>query len=191
MLISQVSDNTQLSTLLFSILILMFYYVYYHMIPSGATDYADFYYSTDDNPNWTFIATKQPQGGGVKEILVDYKLPLATIHRVRVNFRYSGGPSPCSNGSYDDHDDLVFAVSDSSSTSVTNSPTNKPTQLPTPMVRIHLRHIICIHSYIVSGWNLTYLNCTLSSQQKYPHLHHPRCQLHYQPQNQLNYRPRK
>ena len=148
MLTSQVSYNTQpfhLNSFVFNSAV-----TYDWVYPSGATDYADFYYSTDDNPNWTFIATKQPQGGGIKEIMVDYQLPLATIHRVRVNFRYNGGPSPCSNGSYDDHDDLVFAVSDSSSTSVTNSPTNKPTQKPTPLVRIHARYIICMHLCILS-----------------------------------------
>lgn len=57
---------------------------------SGSSDYADFYFATDDVPTWTFIATVQPTNGGFNALSVDYELPEASIHRVRVNFRYTG-----------------------------------------------------------------------------------------------------
>jgi hypothetical protein len=57
---------------------------------TGATDFADFYYATDSDSTWNFIATKQPSGGGVQDILVDYELPHANLHKVRVTFRYNG-----------------------------------------------------------------------------------------------------
>jgi leucyl aminopeptidase len=57
---------------------------------TGTSDTADFYYSTNSSPTWTLIGTKKPSGGGVTEIKIDYQLPEASIHRVRVNFRYNG-----------------------------------------------------------------------------------------------------
>ena len=54
-------------------------------------NYADFYYATDDKPEWTFIATVQAASSGVQNLSVDYELPVASIHIVRVNFRYGGG----------------------------------------------------------------------------------------------------
>ena len=57
---------------------------------TGLSDFADFYYATDDDTEWKFIKTEKPSGGGVQEILVDYELPQAGTHRVRVNYRYKG-----------------------------------------------------------------------------------------------------
>jgi hypothetical protein len=57
---------------------------------TGGSDSADFYYSTDSSPTWTLIGTKKPSSGGLSEIKIDYQLPEASIHRVRVNFRYNG-----------------------------------------------------------------------------------------------------
>ena len=52
--------------------------------------YADFYYATD-MPVWTFIDTVQAASSGVQNFLsVDYELPVASIHIVRVNFRRDG-----------------------------------------------------------------------------------------------------
>ena len=39
-----------------------------------------------------------------------YTLPTGSLQAVRASFRYQGSATPCSNGSYDDADDLVFAV---------------------------------------------------------------------------------
>jgi hypothetical protein len=66
------------------------------IIPQGTDDFADFYYATDldQNPtwiNWVYIGTKQPNGGGLKEISIDYQMPQANTHMVRVNYRYNGG----------------------------------------------------------------------------------------------------
>ncbi|KAL3784103.1 hypothetical protein HJC23_012735 [Cyclotella cryptica] len=103
-----------------------------------SSDYADFYYASDVDPSWKFISTKQPSGGGVRQILVDYELPQASIHMVRVNFRYNGAASSCTSGSYNDHDDLVFAVFDSVTSPpvtlapVTPPPSTAPSKKPTP-----------------------------------------------------------
>ena len=48
---------------------------------------------------------------------------------VRVNFRYNGAEGPCTTGSYDDRDDLVFAVE--STIDGTAAPTTSPTVSPT------------------------------------------------------------
>jgi len=32
------------------------------------------------------------------------------LQAVRANFRYEGSAAVCTTGSYDDHDDLIFAV---------------------------------------------------------------------------------
>jgi leucyl aminopeptidase len=34
----------------------------------------------------------------------------STLQAVRAQFRYQGSASSCTSGSYNDHDDLVFAV---------------------------------------------------------------------------------
>lgn len=57
----------------------------------GTSDYVDFYYATEDNPNWVYIGTQQPNGGGLKDVMADYQLPQNDIHMVRVNLRYNGG----------------------------------------------------------------------------------------------------
>jgi hypothetical protein len=63
------------------------------------------------NPNWIHITTITPPGGGAQTLTAQYTLPEGGLQAVRVNFRYNGSTSTCSNGSYDDRDDLVFAVS--------------------------------------------------------------------------------
>ena len=57
---------------------------------TGSSDSADFYYSTDDDSSWTYIGTKKPTQGGENVLSIDYELPEAQIHRVRVNYRYNG-----------------------------------------------------------------------------------------------------
>ena len=81
---------------------------------SGNSDYADFYIASDaSNPSWQYIGTKQPEGSGIQELKISYTLPQGTNQAVRVNFRYRGAQGmngACSEGSYDDTDDLAFAV---------------------------------------------------------------------------------
>ena len=79
---------------------------------TGSSDTADFYYAADaNNPSWVYIASATPSGGGAQTLTAQYTLPAGSQQAVRVNFRYTGSQSSCSGGSYDDADDLVFAVS--------------------------------------------------------------------------------
>jgi len=79
---------------------------------TGSSDTADFYYAADaSNPTWELIASTVPTGGGQKVLVQQYTLPAGSLMQaVRVNFRYSGSALLCPSGTYDDTDDLVFAV---------------------------------------------------------------------------------
>jgi len=79
---------------------------------NGNTDRADFYYAVDpQNPVWEHISTRKAGSGGITDIeSVTFVLPSSGLQAVRVNFRFYGQRSSCSGGSYDDVDDLVFAV---------------------------------------------------------------------------------
>ena len=86
------------------------------------SDKLDLYYAADATaPSWTLIGTYAPTGAGAQTITASYTLPSGgSLQAVRANFRYSGSASSCSTGAYDDHDDLIFAVT---STSDTTPPT--------------------------------------------------------------------
>jgi hypothetical protein len=73
------------------------------------------------SPAWVHIATLSPTASGVQTLRTTYTLPSGTLQAVRGVFRATATASPCSNGAYDDRDDLVFAVSSGS------SDTTKPT----------------------------------------------------------------
>lgn len=80
-------------------------------VPSADT--ADFYFAEDaSNPLWFLIGSVAAGGTGETVTLsVEYTIPEGAFQQaVRVNFRYQGDASPCSSGSYDERDDLVFAV---------------------------------------------------------------------------------
>jgi hypothetical protein len=79
---------------------------------SFSSDHLDLYYAADaTSPTWTLIGTLTPAGAGAQNLSANYTLPSGgSLQAVRANFRYGGAASPCSTGSYDDHDDLVFAV---------------------------------------------------------------------------------
>jgi len=77
----------------------------------GSSDALDLYYAANANsPTWVLIGTFVPPAGGAQNISATYTLPTGSLQAVRANFRYLGSASSCSTGSYDDHDDLVFAV---------------------------------------------------------------------------------
>ncbi|KAL7541403.1 hypothetical protein ACHAWF_006927 [Thalassiosira exigua] len=87
----------------------------------GSFDTADFYYAADaDSPDWTPIgsvrATADGGNGGETKLSVQYVLPDGPLQAVRVSFRYEGSPSECSEGDWDDADDLVFPVAPSDGT---------------------------------------------------------------------------
>lgn len=78
---------------------------------SGASDTADFYYSsTASNPIWQYIGSRTPEDGGEQVIKIAYDLPEGTTQAVRVQFRFGGQIGTCTYGSYNDRDDLVFTV---------------------------------------------------------------------------------
>ncbi|MCP4987741.1 MAG: hypothetical protein GY928_17290, partial [Colwellia sp.] len=78
---------------------------------TGSNDTVDLYYAADANsPSWVHIASLSPSAGGAQTLSAQYTLPAGSLQAVRANFRYNGSQSSCSGGSYDDADDLVFAV---------------------------------------------------------------------------------
>jgi hypothetical protein len=76
-----------------------------------SSDALDLYYTANANsPSWVLIATIVPTAAGAQTLSANYTLPGGSLQAVRANFRYTGSASSCSTGSYDDHDDLIFAV---------------------------------------------------------------------------------
>ncbi len=77
----------------------------------STADTLDLYYAANANsPTWTFIKSIAATGSGTKTLTTTYTLPTGTLQAIRGNFRYQGSASSCTSGSYNDHDDLVFAV---------------------------------------------------------------------------------
>ena len=78
---------------------------------TGSSDSLDLYYAANANsPTWVFIGTIVPPAGGARSLSATYTLPSGSLQAVRANFRYQGSASSCTSGSYNDHDDLIFAV---------------------------------------------------------------------------------
>ena len=79
---------------------------------SGYTsDALDLYYSASaTSPNWVFIKTITPTKAGAQSLSATFTLPTGSLQAVRAQFRYQGSASSCTTGSYNDHDDLIFAV---------------------------------------------------------------------------------
>jgi hypothetical protein len=76
-----------------------------------SADSLDLYYAADANaPAWTFLTTLKPTASGPQTLTATYTLPTGGLQAIRGVFRYFGGTAVCSMGSYDDADDLVFAV---------------------------------------------------------------------------------
>ncbi|KAL7542782.1 hypothetical protein ACHAWF_007252 [Thalassiosira exigua] len=80
----------------------------------GKKDEADFYYAKNANrPDWKYIGSAKPDGGGVQKLKVQYQIPQGNnLQAVRVSFRYEGRMinNGCSDGKFDERDDLAFAV---------------------------------------------------------------------------------
>ncbi|WP_233261806.1 Ig-like domain-containing protein [Vitiosangium sp. GDMCC 1.1324] len=81
-------------------------------VVSTAADSLDLYTASDAAaPVWTYLTTLRASQTGTQILSAQYVLPTGSLQAVRAGFRYGGsGPSACSTGSADDHDDLVFAV---------------------------------------------------------------------------------
>jgi subtilase family serine protease len=75
------------------------------------SDALDLYYAANANsPSWVFIKTIVPTKAGAQTLSATFTLPTGSLQAVRAQFRYQGRASSCTTGSYNDHDDLVFAV---------------------------------------------------------------------------------
>ncbi len=78
---------------------------------STTSDTLDLYYAANaSSPTWTLLGSYHPSATGSTTISATYTLPTGSLQAIRANFRYQGSASSCSTGSYDDHDDLIFAV---------------------------------------------------------------------------------
>jgi len=80
---------------------------------STSTDKLDLYYSASvTSPSWKLIGTYSPPAKGQTTISATYALPTGSVQAVRARFRYQGSATSCgtSTDSFDDHDDLIFAV---------------------------------------------------------------------------------
>ncbi|MEM7354061.1 MAG: M36 family metallopeptidase [Acidobacteriota bacterium] len=78
---------------------------------TGTQDTLDLYFTADaNNPTWTLIASVPASGGGAQTLSANYTLPTGSLQAVRASFRYQGSQAACSNGNWDDADDLVFPV---------------------------------------------------------------------------------
>jgi len=75
------------------------------------SDSLDLYFAGDaTNPSWTYLTTLVPSTSGLQTLSASYTLPAGSLQAIRGVFRFFGSASPCSSGSYDDRDDLAFAV---------------------------------------------------------------------------------
>jgi subtilase family serine protease len=75
------------------------------------SDALDLYYAANANsPSWVFIRTIVPTKAGAQTLSTTFTLPTGTLQAVRAQFRYQGRASSCTTGSYNDHDDLIFAA---------------------------------------------------------------------------------
>jgi len=77
-----------------------------------AHDVLDLYVAPNaSSPIWGWVATAPAAQAGAQTLSATFKLPLGgPFQSVRGVFRRDGTADPCSQGSYDDHDDLVFRV---------------------------------------------------------------------------------
>ncbi|HYO51964.1 Ig-like domain-containing protein [Archangium sp.] len=80
-------------------------------VGSPSANSLDLYSASDAAaPVWTYLATLKASTSGPQVLSAEYVLPTGSLQAVRASFRYFGSASACSTGSFDDHDDLVFAV---------------------------------------------------------------------------------
>jgi hypothetical protein len=78
----------------------------------SAANAIDFYSAANANsPTWTFLSSITASAGGVQTLSTTFTLPAGGLQAVRAHLRYNGSAAACSTGSYDESDDLIFAVS--------------------------------------------------------------------------------
>jgi hypothetical protein len=84
----------------------------------NTSDHLELYLTTDATaatPVWTLLTPSSliAPGSGATLLSFTTTLPAATassVWAIRANYQYSGTPAICSFGTYDDHDDVIFAV---------------------------------------------------------------------------------
>ncbi|RKI36567.1 hypothetical protein D7Y27_28020 [Corallococcus sp. AB004] len=62
------------------------------------------------NPVWQLINTIMPPTNFSQTFTLRYSLPAAPIQAIRARISYNGPLTSCGSGSFDDHDDLIFAT---------------------------------------------------------------------------------
>ena len=71
----------------------------------------DFYSAADaTTPSWTFLSSISASAAGSQSLSTTFTLPAGGLQAVRAHLRYNGSAATCSTGSYDESDDLIFAV---------------------------------------------------------------------------------
>ncbi|HZM10023.1 MAG TPA: protease pro-enzyme activation domain-containing protein [Candidatus Limnocylindrales bacterium] len=76
-----------------------------------SSDSVDLYYAANANsPSWVLIKTIKPTKAGAQSVSATFTLSTGALQAVRAQIRYQGTASACTLGSYNDHDDLIFAV---------------------------------------------------------------------------------
>src|SRR6185369_10630477 len=77
----------------------------------STTDALDVYASDSAaSPAWTLVGTVTPPGTGQRVLSLTYPLTSGAVQAVRAQLRWGGSATPCTAGSYNDHDDLAFDV---------------------------------------------------------------------------------
>jgi hypothetical protein len=82
---------------------------------AAALDFLDLYSAPDaTNPTWTHVATLASVAEGAHTLSATFTLPAGRLQAVRAVFRFGGVASPCDGdtNTFDDRDDLIFAVGD-------------------------------------------------------------------------------
>ncbi|QRO00847.1 hypothetical protein JRI60_18335 [Archangium violaceum] len=80
----------------------------------ASTDVLDIFHTADANaPSWQLVASLPltPAKSGGRDLSTTFTLPAGSLQAIRGAFRRGGSELACTTGVYDDHDDLVFAVS--------------------------------------------------------------------------------
>jgi subtilisin family serine protease len=85
--------------------------------PDFGGDRVDLHFARDAGaPAWELVGTRSLTGAGLQTVRFTYRLPAfpdapqRPQQAVRATVRYGGAAATCSDGPYDDHDDLAFAV---------------------------------------------------------------------------------
>jgi hypothetical protein len=79
---------------------------------AGGGDSWDLWFAPDaNNPVWTILTTQPQMGSGLQVLTSTFVLPNGPLPAIRGVWRFVGSNAfPCSGGSFDEADDLIFAI---------------------------------------------------------------------------------